>query len=284
MLSASRIVTGVTAVLMIAVLAFVVRGSLHDAAAPTPAPSAPSASAAPRSPEADRVLPTSSPSAASTDAMPTFSPSAASTDAIPPGASTIATSRKRSVLVYPEPSSRRARRLRQRTFNQQTIPLTFLVRGRRKGWVHVDLPTRPNLSSGWVRRDTVALTFTRLRIEVRTEARRIRLFEQGRVISSATIAVGQALSPTPRGRYFVTDKIRASDPNGFYGPYALGLSAHSTVYTSFAGGNGQVGIHGTNKPGSLGRNVSAGCIRVRNAVITRLARRVPLGTPVVIRA
>ena len=53
--------------------------------------------------------------------------------------------------------------------------------------------------------------------------------------------------------------------------------------TSFAGGDGQVGIHGTNRPSVLGRDVSHGCIRVRNAVITRLARLVPLGTPVEVR-
>ena len=56
--------------------------------------------------------------------------------------------------------------------------------------------------------------------------------------------------------------------DGFYGPYALGLSAHSPVYTSFAGGDGQVGLHGTNQPSVLGTDVSHGCIRVANDVIT----------------
>ncbi len=56
------------------------------------------------------------------------------------------------------------------------------------------------------------------------------------------------------------------------------LSAHSPVYTSFEGGDGQVGLHGTNQPSVLGTDVSHGCIRVANRVITRLARSVPLGT------
>jgi len=94
------------------------------------------------------------------------------------------------------------------------------------------------------------------------------------------IAKGKAISPTPTGRYYVTDLIRPPNPRGFYGPYALGLSAHSPVYTSFAGGNGQVGLHGTNQPSVLGTDVSAGCIRVSNRVITRLAKQLPLGTPV----
>jgi lipoprotein-anchoring transpeptidase ErfK/SrfK len=52
------------------------------------------------------------------------------------------------------------------------------------------------------------------------------------------------------------------------------------VYTTFAGGDGQVGIHGTNRPELLGRDVSHGCIRVSNAVITRMAKLVARGTPV----
>jgi lipoprotein-anchoring transpeptidase ErfK/SrfK len=52
------------------------------------------------------------------------------------------------------------------------------------------------------------------------------------------------------------------------------------VYTSFEGGDGQVGIHGTSRPEVLGTDVIHGCIRVDNATITRLARTVPLGTPV----
>ena len=102
------------------------------------------------------------------------------------------------------------------------------------------------------------------------------------MLFTTRIAVGKALSPTPPGRYFVTDIVRATDPKGFYGPYSLGLSAHSTVYTSFEGGNGQVGIHGTNQPAAIGTDVSHGCVRVTNTVIRRLARVVPLGTPVTI--
>jgi hypothetical protein len=43
------------------------------------------------------------------------------------------------------------------------------------------------------------------------------------------------------------------------------------VYTSFAGGNGPVRLHGTNQPSVLGSDVSAGCIPSPNRVITRLA-------------
>ena len=54
------------------------------------------------------------------------------------------------------------------------------------------------------------------------------------------------------------------------------------MLTSFEGGDGQVGLHGTNAPAALGHDISHGCIRVTNAVITRLARTLPLGTPITI--
>jgi len=45
-------------------------------------------------------------------------------------------------------------------------------------------------------------------------------------------------------------------------------------------GGGVVGIHGTNQPGLLPGRVSHGCIRVPNDAIVRLARKLPIGTPV----
>jgi lipoprotein-anchoring transpeptidase ErfK/SrfK len=67
-----------------------------------------------------------------------------------------------------------------------------------------------------------------------------------------------------------------------YGPYAFGTSAFSNTYYHFGGGPGEIGLHGTNYPQGLGSKVSHGCIRVSNATIRRLAKLLPLGTPVVI--
>jgi lipoprotein-anchoring transpeptidase ErfK/SrfK len=156
----------------------------------------------------------------------------------------------------------------------------FLVKRRRGGRLRVYLPTRPNRSTGWVPARNLRLTSTPYRLQVQLRRHRLVLRRSGRVVLRAPIGVGRAVSPTPVGRYFVTDLLRPADPHGFYGPYALGLSAHSDVYTSFAGGDGQVGLHGTSDPAGLGHDVSHGCIRVRNAVITRLAHTLPLGVPV----
>ena len=67
-----------------------------------------------------------------------------------------------------------------------------------------------------------------------------------------------------------------ADP--FSGPYALETSAYTRV-TDWPG-DGVVGIHGTNRPALLGQAVSHGCVRVANAVATRLRRLAPPGTPI----
>lgn len=258
-----RILTGIVAVLAVAGVAFVLRGALTGNGAGAPA------------------LPATAAARATAKAQ-TFALADLTRNVIPRGASTIATARRRTVRTYARPGAGRFKPVRQRLFERQRIPLTFLVVGRRKGWVHVALPTRPNQSRAWVRRHDVRLSFTQMRIEVQRSKHRLRLLDGRRAVFTKPIAVGKSLSPTPAGRYFVTDIIRATHPKGFFGPYALGLSAHSTVYTSFEGGDGQVGIHGTNQPAVLGSDVSHGCIRVGNAVIRRLAATVPLGTPVLI--
>ena len=56
-----------------------------------------------------------------------------------------------------------------------------------------------------------------------------------------------------------------------YGAWALGLSGYSDVLDHFGTGDGQIALHGTANPDNLGTAVSHGCVRVDNAVITRLA-------------
>jgi lipoprotein-anchoring transpeptidase ErfK/SrfK len=97
-----------------------------------------------------------------------------------------------------------------------------------------------------------------------------------------TVAVGASSTPTPRGTFYVTSLLRQPDPTGGYGPYAFGLSGYSPVIKHFAGGPGQIGLHGTNASWSIGQSVTHGCIRVSNRVITMLAGKLPLGTPVVV--
>lgn len=212
-----------------------------------------------------------------------FAAAAASNRSVPEDASIIATAKHSRITLHSRAGGGKRQSLKQRVFEGQKIPLTFLVSARKPGWVRVELPTRPNLAKAWVRRGDVRFSITKLSVVVRLSKHRLELRDGKRVILRAPVAVGRSISPTPRGTYFVTDIVKPKNPRGFYGTYSLGLSAHSTVYTSFGAGDGQVGLHGTNKPSAIGSDVSHGCIRVTNAVVSKLAKRLPLGTPVVIR-
>lgn len=160
---------------------------------------------------------------------------------------------------------------------------SFLVLEDREESLEVLLPVRPNGSTGWVRRADVDLQPVAHEVEVDLGTRTLALRVDGDLVLETTVGVGAPDVPTPTGRFFVTDLLETGDPNHTYGPYAIGLSGFSDVLTEFAGGDGQIGIHGTNDPASIGHAVSHGCVRVANDVIEILATTVPVGTPVTIR-
>lgn len=168
--------------------------------------------------------------------------------------------------------------------NENGAPLVFLVQEDKGDWLHVFLPVRPNGSNGWVRASDVRLGRHNYRIVVELSAHRITVYEGSNVFLAEPVGVGTSSTPTPGGTYYVKELLKPPSPNGPYGAYAYGLSGFSNQLTSFAGGDGVIGIHGTNDPSSIGKDVSHGCIRMSNAGITRMAARLPLGTPVEIRA
>jgi hypothetical protein len=199
------------------------------------------------------------------------------------GMSEVAHVRVRQVAVYRSPRARRASLVLPRR-DENGTERTFLVRATRGDWVHVFLPTRPNGSEGWVRRRAVRVYTNGYRLVVRLRSHELHLWRGDRLLASYPVAVGTRATPTPRGLYYIVELLQPRDPGGSYGPYSFGLSAHSNVLKRFAGGDGRVGLHGTNQPGLIGSNVSHGCIRLRNAAVRRLAKLLPLGTPVYIRA
>ncbi len=94
-----------------------------------------------------------------------------------------------------------------------------------------------------------------------------------------TVSLRDHLLRVTRGGSVAVD---TGKPNGAYGAFAFGISAHSDVLDQFGGGDDQIGIHGTNQPDSIGQSVSHGCVRVPDQVIEALAHSIPLGTPVTI--
>jgi lipoprotein-anchoring transpeptidase ErfK/SrfK len=192
----------------------------------------------------------------------------------------VAYARAKHVLVYGSPRAKRPLRVLPSPYHGTR--LSFLVRRLRPGWVRVLLPVRPNGSSGWVRRSQVQVLRNDYRVRVDLRRHRLLVWRRGRLVMRQPVGVGRSETPTPVGLYYVVELIQTDDPHGAYGPYAFGLSAHSDVLRRFDGGDGQVGIHGTDYPQGLGTDVSHGCIRIGNRAIVRLAKTLPLGTPVAI--
>jgi hypothetical protein len=186
------------------------------------------------------------------------------------------------VDVYTDPSEATAPTLSLPNPNPAGARLVFAVRDRTEGWLQVDLPVRPNGSTGWVRAGDVELLAHSFRIEILLAERELRVFDGDEAIQLEPIGVGRQPTPTPGGSFYLYELLRPPDPNGPYGPYAFGLSGFSEALTSFDGGDGRLGIHGTDDPTSLGADSTHGCIRLHNAAVEQLARTVPLGTPVVV--
>lgn len=168
--------------------------------------------------------------------------------------------------------------------NEHGAPLVFLVDEEEGEWLKVHLPIRPNGSTGYVRAADVDVVDNPYRIDIALADHRLTVTKAGEVIADEPVGVGTESTPTPGGVYYIKELLQPPQPDGPYGPYAYGLSGFSNELEEFAGGEGVIGIHGTNEPEAIGTDVSHGCIRMSNEAITELAGILPLGTPVHIEA
>jgi lipoprotein-anchoring transpeptidase ErfK/SrfK len=163
-------------------------------------------------------------------------------------------------------------------------PRTLGVVRHRGRWLAVVSTTRPNSRLGWVRARAVRVKSTQVSLVLDLSRRRLVLREGDRVVRRMTVGVGRPSSPTPTGRFAVTDKLPGSRYGSFYGCCIVALSAHQTHLPAGWTGGDRIAIHGTNAPSTIGVASSAGCAHAREADLRMLMRRVPLGAPVFIRA
>jgi lipoprotein-anchoring transpeptidase ErfK/SrfK len=187
-----------------------------------------------------------------------------------------------TIRQAPNPTSRGVARLRWFTedgYPEVYVVLRQSVHPRLGRWLQIRVPARPNGRTGWIRRrDVGPLRLVRTRLIIDRHRLRATLYRRGRVIWTAPIGVGARSTPTPPGRFWIRERLRAG--GGIYGPWAFGTSAYSSL-SDWPGG-GVIGIHGTNQPSLIPGRPSHGCIRVRNPAVRRLARLMPVGTPVLI--
>lgn len=187
------------------------------------------------------------------------------------------------VAVYASPDDHAAPTVKLANPSEDGVPPVFLVRAEQPGWYSVLLPVRPNGSTGWIKSADVTVSKHFYKIVVELTAHRLTVYYRDSVFMQAAIGVGKGATPTPIGVFYTKELLQPPDPSTAYGVYAYGLSGYSNVLTDFANGDGVVGLHGTNDPSGIGHDVSHGCIRLTNDNITRLAKTLPLGVPVIIQ-
>jgi L,D-transpeptidase catalytic domain len=159
------------------------------------------------------------------------------------------------------------------------------VVGRNGRWLHVATADLPSGRDGWIDAGAAGVTLgsTRVSIVIRLGTRRLELRRDRRVVRRFTVGIGAPSSPTPTGRFAVTDKLRGAAYSAVYGCCILALSARQTHLPAGWTGGDRIAIHGTNAPATIGRALSTGCVHANDAALRYLMAHVPLGTPVTVR-
>jgi len=98
----------------------------------------------------------------------------------------------------------------------------------------------------------------------------LSVLADGKVFKTYPVAVGKSVTPSPVGDYKIVHK--ALNWGTGFGTRWLGLNVSWGIY----------GIHGTNKPGSIGSRASHGCFRMLNRDVEEIFPWIPIGTRVII--
>jgi lipoprotein-anchoring transpeptidase ErfK/SrfK len=159
----------------------------------------------------------------------------------------------------------------------QTLAVTRMLPGRRFRAVSTALG---NGRAGWIAAQPgdLRLSRTSLTLDVDLSRRLLRVRSGAQVLHSFRVGIGAPGTPTPVGRFAVTDKLNGASYSPVYGCCILALSAHQTHLPNDWTGGDRIAIHG----GSTAGAVSNGCVHASTAALRYLMRSVPLGARVVI--
>jgi hypothetical protein len=164
------------------------------------------------------------------------------------------------------------------------VPITLWVEDTSANgdWGKVQLPYVYPRTFGWIRLDGLKHETTGVVVSVDLSEHTVRVYQRGQLRYRVMAATGASWSPTPAGDYVVTDRVPFGSGSAL-GSFAFGISGiQPRLPAGWSGGN-QLAIHGTNDPSSIGRSVSAGCVRVSEWSLAHFKPLLRLGTPVLIR-
>ena len=163
------------------------------------------------------------------------------------------------------------------TYFGSPLKLRVVQRSDDGEWLRVQLPVRPNHTTGWIPTSQATLSSTSMSVRVDLTTKTMHVWDGSTLVLETQTTIGAPGTPTPLGTFFVNDYVAGS---GSYGPHILSLSAYSKTLETFNGGVPVIAIHGTNRPDLIDGAHSNGCVRVTNDIVTQLKGMLPVGTPV----
>jgi lipoprotein-anchoring transpeptidase ErfK/SrfK len=169
-------------------------------------------------------------------------------------------------------------------FTEFGSPTALGVVKSKYGWLRVITAVLRDGEFGWVRATAVRLTSTSTRLTIDLSQHQMHVVRDGRIVRRMRVGVGRASSPTPTGRFVVTDKLSGRGYGPWYGCCIIALSAHQPRLPAGWDGGSRIAIHGTDEPSSVGASSSTGCLHARRVDLMYLMRILGLGTPVFIHA
>jgi hypothetical protein len=188
---------------------------------------------------------------------------------------------EKATVLRSRPGGRRLRRVSPRTeFGSARI---LSVVRRRKRWLGVLAPELANGKIGWIPSRKAAVDRVRYSLHTDLSRRQLSVLKDGRLLRRLTVTIGAADTPTPAGRFAVTDKLRVENPSSPYGCCVLALTGHQPNVPDDWPGGDRLAIHATRDASTLGDAVSLGCMRAKPAQMRWLVKTIPLGTPVFVR-
>jgi lipoprotein-anchoring transpeptidase ErfK/SrfK len=162
------------------------------------------------------------------------------------------------------------------------VPITIWVQATNATgtWGKVELPYMWPRTDGWIQLSGLSRSHTSVVVSVDLSEHTVRVYRSGQLRHRVRAATGAPSSPTPPGDYVVTDRVPFG--GGALGSFAFGISGIQPRLPAGWSGGDQLAIHGTNEPWSIGRSVSAGCVRGSAGSHARFRPLLALGTPGII--
>jgi lipoprotein-anchoring transpeptidase ErfK/SrfK len=169
-----------------------------------------------------------------------------------------------------------------RTQTEFRSPTILAVAARKPGWVLVRTSIEKH-HVGWLPLAAGHLFEEPRSIVIDLSTRRLMIFHRGKLTDTYKVAVGTTATPTPTGKFAVTDRLTTGNAQSDYGCCILALTAHQPKILQGWGGGDRVAIHATPHTWTIGQAISHGCVRASNDALKQLMRHARLGMPVTIR-